>query len=115
MYVKTQFETMINLTKFQRIKFESYDKQPSGTVFHTISAVSEERSDPIAVPGTSTKTSKFATLAAFPEDMKREAEWAYNSLFTALSEGKPTFDMTEYFPSAPSHADSTEDTEGTRV
>ena len=113
MYVKTQFETIINLTEFQRIKFERHDKQRSGTVFHTISAVSEESSRTLAVPRSSTTTSKFATLAAFPENMKVEAELAYNALFSALANGKPAFDMTGFFPTAP-HADSTEDTEETR-
>ena len=62
--------------------------------------VYEESSNTPAVAGKPTITSKSATLAAFPEDMKREAEWAYNSLFTTISEEKPAFDMTAYFPSA---------------
>ena len=32
--------------------------------------------------------------------MKKEAEWAYNFLFSAISQGKTAFDMTGYFPSA---------------
>ena len=48
-YVKTQFETIINLTEFQRIKIEWHVEQPSGNVFHIISAESEEISEPIAV------------------------------------------------------------------
>ena len=113
MYVKTQFEKIINLTNFDEIKIDWHVKQPSGTVFHTISAVSQEKSLPIMEQGRSTWTSKSAILAEFPEDMKREAKRAYNDLFIALSKGNPAFDMTAYFPSA--IADSTEDTEETRV
>lgn len=101
MHVKTQFDTIINLTEFQTIKKEMYDKQPSGTVFHTISAVSEERSkmeSPHPQDAYVTSISSSATLAAFPEDMKTEVELAYNALFTALSEGKTAFNMTVYFP-----------------
>ena len=38
--------------------------------------------------------------------MKKEAEWAYNFLFSAISQGKTAFDMTDYFPSAPPPTDS---------
>lgn len=107
MYAKTQFETIINLTKFQAIKIEWHVRQDSGNVFHVISTVSEERSktseerSDLSLSGKSTITSSSAILAQFPEDMKRETEWAYNTLFTALSEGQPTFDMTGYFSSHP--------------
>lgn len=102
MHVKTQFDTIINLTEFQKIKKKMYDKQPSGTVFHTISAVSEERSkmeSPHPQDAYVTSISSSATLAAFPEDMKEEIEWAYQRLFTALADGEPAFDMTLYVPS----------------
>ena len=82
--------------------------QDSGNVFHIISAVSEseEGSNLLAEVGKSTITSSSAILAQFPEDMKRETEWAYNTLFTALSEGQSTFDMTGYFSSDPIEEES---------
>ena len=97
MYVKTQFEKIINLTNFDEIKFEGHKKQHSGTVVHRIYAVSEAKSSPIAVSGTSTKTSKSAILAEFPEDMAEEAKEAYNSLFIAIFAGNIAFDLTDYF------------------
>ena len=54
----------------------------------------------ISNEGTETSTASSATLAEFPENMKKEAEWAYNFLFSAISQGKTAFDMTGYFPSA---------------
>ena len=97
MFVKTQFDTIINLAEFEKIKIEWSVKSPnSENVHHIISAVSEERSAPIGVSGTSTRTSKSETLALFPQDMTKQAKNAYEYLFTALFQGETAFDMTHY-------------------
>ena len=103
MFVRTQFETIVNLAEFQEIKIEWHVKQSSGSVFHTISAVSDEYSYRPEVGGSVDKmaevpvrTYKSATLANFPEDMKDEAKFAYQDLFTALLNGETAFDMTSY-------------------
>ena len=103
MFVKTQFETIVNLTEFEKVKIEWYKKQNTGNVFHTISAVSEEYSyrpkvgvsvdiaDDVPV-----RTYKNTTIAQFPENMQEKAQTAYDSLFNALFQGKTAFDMTDY-------------------
>ena len=97
MFVKTQFDTIINLAEFEKIKIEWSVKSPnSENVYHIIYAVSEKRSDPIGVSGTSTRTSKSETLAQFPQSMEEQAKNAYEYLFTALFQGKTAFDMTDY-------------------
>ena len=96
MYVRTQFDTIVNLAEFGKIKIEWHERQSSGSVFHVISAVSEEKSRPIAVAGTSMLTSKSETLAQFPEDMAEKAKDAYLSLFEALNKGRTAFDIKHY-------------------
>ena len=103
MFVKTQFETIINLAEFQKIKIEWSERQSSGSVFHTISAVSEEYSYKPQMGGSvevageiPTRTYKSETLAEFPKDMTEKAKEAYNSVFSALLQGETAFDMTDY-------------------
>lgn len=98
MFVKTQFETMVNVAEFDKIKIEWNVKSGnSQNVYHIISAVSEKRTNTIAVSGTSTRTSNSETLAQFPEDMKDQAQRAYNDLFTALYDGIGAFDIAFYY------------------
>ena len=103
MFVKTQFDTIVNLTEFQKIKIEWHVKQPSGNVFHTISAVSEEYSYHPKVGGSLDETDevplrtyKSETLAQFPEDKTEKAQEAYRDLFSGLLNGETAFDMTNY-------------------
>ena len=84
MYVKTQFNTIVNLAKFEKIKIRwSVKARDSNKVYHMIYAVSEE-------------TSKSETLAQFRQNMEEQAKNAYEYLFTALFQGKTAFDMTHY-------------------
>ena len=104
MFVKTQFETIVNLTEFEKVKIEWSERQSSGNIFHTISAVSEEYSYRPMIGAESIEVSaevpmrtyKSETLAQFPESMTEKAKDAYNSLFAALFQGKTAFDMTDY-------------------
>ena len=103
MFVKTQFETIVNLTEFEKIKIEWSERQSSGNIFHTISAVSEEYSyrpmvgESIEISAeVPMRTYKSETLAQFPESRGEKAQDAYNSLFVALFQGKTAFDMTNY-------------------
>lgn len=103
MFVRTQFDTIVNLSEFQKIKIEWHVKQPSGNVFHTISAVSEEYSYHPKVGGSIDETDevplrtyKSETLAQFREDMKEKAEETYNDLFTALLNGEAAFDLKTF-------------------
>ena len=93
MFVRTQFDTIVNLSEFQKIKIEWSVKQDTGNVFHVILAESNtntvERQS-----GTSTQTSKSATLAQFPQDEADQAGNAYLDLFNALLAGETAFDMT---------------------
>ena len=103
MFVKTQFETIVNLTEFERIKIEWSEKQPSSNIFHTISAMSEEYSYRPMVGESIEKsaevpirTYKSETLAQFPEGMKGQAERAFNDLFRELHNGTSAFDISQY-------------------
>ena len=96
MFVKTQFDTIVNLSEFQKIKIEWYVKQPSGNTFHVISAVSEEIITPTGVNKHPKHVSKSETLAQFSEDMKTQTDFVYTALFNALLNGDTAFDMTDY-------------------
>lgn len=96
MFVKTQFETIINLAEFEKIKIEWHVRQDSGNVFHIISAGSREIMNPTGVNESPTSVSKSETLAQFSEDKKEKAKNAYDELFTALLQGDTAFDMTDY-------------------
>ena len=91
MFVRTQFETIVNLAEFQKIKIEWHAKQDSGNAFHIISAVSEEYSYRPKVGGSvdiadevPVRTYKSETLAQFPEDMGKQVEFVCNDMFNAL-------------------------------
>lgn len=106
MFVRTQFDTIVNLAEFQKVRIGWSEKQSSGSVFHVISAVSEEYSYRPRMGGSvdqmdeiPVRTYKSETLAQFPEDQNKEAERAYNDLFVGLREGKTVFDMTVYISS----------------
>ena len=103
MFVKTQFDTIVNLAEFQKIKIEWSEIQSSGNVFHTISAVSEEYSYRPRMGGSvdetdevPVRTYKSETLAQFPEDKKEKAQEAYQNLFSDLLNGETAFDMANY-------------------
>ena len=93
MFVRTQFETIVNLAKFDKIKIEWHVKQDSGNVLHIISAVSEEMIQRTSVNEYPTKVSKSETLAQFPEDKGDQAHDAYIDLFTNLLQGETAFDL----------------------
>ena len=104
MFVKTQFETIVNLTEFEKIKIEWSERQPSGNIFHTISAISEEYSytgmmgtkiDEVAAEPP-IRTYKSVTLAQFPEGMTGQAKRAFNDLFLELHNGASAFDLSQY-------------------
>ena len=103
MFVKTQFDKIVNLAEFEKIKMEWSVKQDSGNTLHIISAVSEEYSYRPRMGGSVEETDevpmrtyKSETLAQFRKDMTEKAEEAYNELFTALFQGQTAFDMTDY-------------------
>ncbi len=82
MFVKTQFETIVNLAKFEKINLEWSVKSPNSENAHNIiSAVSE---------------GKCEILAQFPADMADETGDTYLDLFSALLAGETAFDMTDY-------------------
>jgi hypothetical protein len=95
MFVKTKFETIVNVAEFDTIKIE-WSVKESKYIYHIIYAVSEKRTDPIAVSATSTRTSKSVRLAQFPQDMKDQAQKAYDALYSALFQEKGAFDITDY-------------------
>ena len=103
MFVRTQFDSIINLADFDKIKIEWHKKQSSGSVFHVISAESLEYAYKPKV-GESIDlasevpvlTRKSETLANFPENMQEQAKRAYHDLFTALIQGKTAFDLENY-------------------
>ena len=82
MFVKTQFETIINLTYFERInlKWNVKFEEPIGDN-HVILAESEHRED--------------ETLARFPSDRSDEVMPAFEDLFQALLNGETAFDMSQ--------------------
>ena len=97
MFVKTQFDTIVNLAEFDKIKVEWSVKQDSGSVLHVISAESEEVIKPEGVNEHPKHVVKSATLAQFREDMQNQAEFMYTALFNALSDKENVaFDMTDY-------------------
>ena len=96
MFVRTQFDTIVNLAEFDKIKIEWSIRQNTGNVFHVISAVSEERIISESIDEHDKHVSRSETLALFREDMKRQAEVTYSDLFNALLSGETAFDMTDY-------------------
>lgn len=103
MFVLTQFDTIVNLADFQKIKVEWHEKQSSGTVFHVISTESMEYTYKPEVGGPldlaseiPVLTRKTETLANFPENMQGKAQEAYDDLFAALLQGKTAFDLKDY-------------------
>ena len=101
MFVKTQFDTIVNLAEFDKVKIEWHEEQSSGNVLHVISAVSEEYSYRPRMGGSvdiadevPVRTYKSETLAQFSQDEADQAADAYLDLFTALLQGKTAFDMT---------------------
>ena len=102
MFVKTQFETMVNLAIYSKINLQWHWKDKnSNNVYHKISAEIEQQSDPIMdLTGKpeykTTVYSTVTTLALFPEDKNDQAHKAYDDLFNALINGDTAFDMTVY-------------------
>ena len=91
MFVKTQYETIINLAKFSKIYIELSKRSPVGNFSHIITAVSSTRTD-----AGIDKITQSETLAEFPQDMQEEAKNAYDELFTALLQGEVAFDMKRF-------------------
>lgn len=82
MFVKTQFEAIINLAHFERIDIEwSRKSEGSSNVYHLICAKSEHRGN--------------ETLAQFPSDRSDEVQPAFEDLFQALLKGETAFNMTQ--------------------
>lgn len=93
MFVKTQFDTIVNVTNYDMIKIEFDVKDEySGNVYHIISVVSESRPNPSAA----FVTVKEQTIAQFKGEDEKLAEKAYRKLYHNLQEGKPAFDMTSF-------------------
>lgn len=102
MFVKTQFETMVNLANFSKINIDWHwiDKN-SGNVYHKISAAIDQQSEPIMdLTGKpeykTTVYSTVTTLALFPENETDQARRAYDDLFSALINGDAAFDISKY-------------------
>ena len=82
MFVKTQFEAIINLAHFERIDIEwSVKYEVSQNVHHLILAKSEHREN--------------ETLAQFPSDRSDEVKQAFEDLFQDLLNGETAFDMSQ--------------------
>lgn len=102
MFVKTQFETMVNLAIYSKINLQWYWKDKNtNNVFHKISAEIDQQSEPIMdLTGKpeykSTIYSTVTTLALFPQDKNEQAQKAYDDLFNALIHGDSAFDMSGY-------------------
>lgn len=102
MYVKTQFENMVNLANFSKINLDwHWQDKNSGNVYHKISAVVDQQSEPIMdLTGKpeykSTVYSTVTTLALFPQNKQDQAKSAYDDLFEALLNGDKAFDMSKY-------------------
>ena len=106
MFVKTQFNTIVNLAEFDKIEIELDVKQDSGDICHIISAVSEEYSYRPRIGGSvdiadevPVRTYKSERLAQFSKDLKDLAEKRYDELFDALSQGKTVFDINPFYGS----------------
>lgn len=101
MFVKTQFDTIVNVAEFDKIKIDWSVRQPSESICHVISVVSAEISYPHQQSADITDevpvvTERSETLAQFPQDEANKAKYAYSELFNALLQGKTAFDMTVY-------------------
>lgn len=103
MFVKTQFETMVNLAIYSKINLQWYwiDKN-SGNVYHKISADIDQQSEPVMdlTGKPEYKTTVFSTvttLALIPKDKEKQARKAYDDLFSALLNGDTAFDISEYY------------------
>lgn len=94
MFVRTQFDTIVNLAEFDKVKIEWSVKQSSGSVFHVISAVSDQTIASRGVDDPRKQVSKYAKLAEFSENMDDEAQDAYDDLFTALLNKETAFDIS---------------------
>lgn len=94
MFVMTEFNTIVNLAEFDKIKIEFDVEQDSGDVLHIISAVSEEMIKPTGVNEYPKHVLKSKTLLQGSKDAKALVERAYNRLFCALEQGKIAFHIT---------------------
>ena len=95
MFVRTQFNTIVNLAKFQQITMEV--GEVDDYIFYKIYAESKETIRENAgslttVSNSLTTVSKSVKLAQIRSD-KEKAQKIYNQLFDALSQGCPTFDI----------------------
>lgn len=94
MFVRTQFDTIVNLAEFDKVKIEWSVRESSGSVFHKISAVSYQTIDSTGIDEPRKQVSKYEPLAQFSENMDEEAKNAYDELFTVLLNKETAFDMT---------------------
>ena len=97
MFVKTEFNTIVNLAKFDKVKLELDVKQDSGDVLHIISAVSEEKIMPTGVNEHPKHVLKSEKLAEYKKDWKDLAEKGYDNLYNALSQGKTVFHLAPFY------------------
>lgn len=99
MFVKTQFDTIVDVSKYDKIQIERHVKDEHSILHHVISAVSEKyHLSSESVNGEPVITSKSATIAQFQESMEDRAQRAYDMLFQTLALGNTAFDMTQYAP-----------------
>lgn len=99
MFVKTQFETIVDISKFDKIEIEWHYTEESGVVHHIISAVSEKwHTSPESTNGEPVVTSKSVRLAQFQANNEDRARVAYDMIFQALLLGNTALDMTHYAP-----------------
>ncbi|MDE0086705.1 MAG: hypothetical protein OXU23_13385 [Candidatus Poribacteria bacterium] len=99
MFVKTQFDTIVDVSKYDKIIIERHAKDDNNILHHVISAVSEKyHISSETTNGEPVITSKSATIAQFQESQEDRAQRAYDMLFQALLLGNTAFDMTQYAP-----------------
>lgn len=97
-FVKTQFETIVNLAYYTKIHIDYYVKSPnSDNVYHEIFVTLEDNENG------GIKDVRKNTLALIPADRKEFpnsgdiAKKAFNDLFEAMLNNKSAFDISIYY------------------
>ncbi|MCE2403080.1 hypothetical protein J4G08_19660 [Candidatus Poribacteria bacterium] len=92
MFVKTQFDTIVNIAKYDKINIEICVK--SGNCI-TEAVCEEKHAGPLSKEESGI-ISKCEPLAQFPQDKIHQAKVAYDDLFSAILSKETAFDMTHY-------------------
>ena len=100
MFVKTQFETIVNLAYYSKVYIDYAVKSPnSDNIYHEISATLEDNDDDGSI-----KNIRKKTLALIPADKLHLpnsgelAKTAFNDLFKAIQDNsKSAFDISGYY------------------